>query len=119
MKRKIDPAEVMPMVYKINEEAIRIIAEDGQYQLMIVPTTKEASRIEKVDYEMPFPRFVPKKIESKKQAAAAATKILKEMIDDYEDDDEKKGKKVVEDDDDDDFDEIADPELEEDDEDED
>jgi hypothetical protein len=116
---KVDPKEVMPLVAKINEEAIQIIAEDGQYQLMIVPTTKEASRVEKVDYEMPFPRFVPKKIESKKQAAAAATKILKEMIDDYEDDDEAKKKVVEDEDDDDDFDEIADPELEEDDEDED
>ena len=41
------------------------ITEDGRYQIMFVPTTKEANRIEKVDYDEAFPRFVPRSVKSR------------------------------------------------------
>jgi hypothetical protein len=68
---------------------------------MIVPTTKEASRIEKVDFEMPFPRFAPK---AETNSASIVNKLLR-AIEGEED--------KVKEEDDDNFDEIEDEELEE------
>lgn len=33
---------------------------EGDYKVMFVPTTKEASRVEKIDFDQPHPRFVGK-----------------------------------------------------------
>jgi hypothetical protein len=98
---KFEASEVLPLVQSINEEAFKAIAEDGQYQVMIVPTTKEASRIEKVDFEMPFPRFAPK---AETNSASIVNKLLR-AIEGEED--------KVKEEDDDNFDEIEDEELEE------
>jgi hypothetical protein len=62
----LDPNEVMKLIQKMNKENLATIIEDGQYQIMFVPTTKEASRIEKVDYDMPFPRLMPKTVSKTK-----------------------------------------------------
>jgi len=61
---------------------------DGQYQIVIVPTTKEATRIEKVDYEAPFPRLVPKANEKTKPIIAPKVTFTDDKDDD-EGDDEK------------------------------
>lgn len=55
---RFDIDEVLELIPSINKKAFDIISEDGRYQIMIVPTTKEASRVEKIDFEMPFPRLV-------------------------------------------------------------
>lgn len=57
---KLDVNSVVALTQAVNEEAIKEIAADAQFDVIIVPTTKEASRVEKVDYDSPFPRFVPK-----------------------------------------------------------
>lgn len=103
---KVDPAQVMSLIQEINKEALHQIAEDGQYQIMVVPTTKEASRIEKVDYDSPFPRLTPKKVSKTKTGVVAPTKIPKMVVEDDDEDDELE-------DDDGPFDELDDDELEE------
>jgi hypothetical protein len=60
--------------------------------LIIVPTTKEASRIEKVDYDSPFPRLVPKMVEKTKMVVPMPFKSEKpekdEELEDEPDDDD-------------------------------
>ena len=97
---KLDPAEVLKLVQRINEESLEKINTDGQYQIMIVPTTKEAARIEKVDYNMPFPRLSPKAV-SKTKTGIVTPKIPKIIEDD--EDEEDNGP----------YDEVDDEELEE------
>lgn len=99
---QFEVTEVLPLVQSINEDAFRIIVEDGQYHFMIIPTTKEASRVEKVDFDMPFPRFTPK---AETNSASIVNKLLR-AIEGEED-------KVKDDEDDEDFDEIENEELEE------
>ena len=45
---------------KCNKELFDEIKESTQYRIAIVPTTKEACRIEKIDFDKPFPRFPPR-----------------------------------------------------------
>lgn len=78
---KLDPSEVLRMIQKINEDNLAKIANDGQYQIMIVPTTKEASRVEKVDYDMPFPRFLPKASKGVVAPIAPIMPVVEEMED--------------------------------------
>jgi len=56
----LNPKEIISLIQKFNQEVLKQIAEDSRYQFMFVPTTKESSRVEKIDYNDPFPRFVPK-----------------------------------------------------------
>ena len=58
-EHKLDQKALLTMVRAVNDDSIQRIADDRQFDLVIVPTTKEASRIEKIDYDFPFPRFVP------------------------------------------------------------
>lgn len=51
------------MFKELNSEFIKKIEEETNYRVSIVPTTKEASRIEKVDFDHPFPRFVPNNVD--------------------------------------------------------
>lgn len=44
---------VMQMILSTNESLIKILKEQG-YELMIVPTKNESSRIEKIDFNMPI-----------------------------------------------------------------
>lgn len=48
------------IVFKANKEVIDRINAGGDYLVMVIPTTKEACRVEKVDFEKPFPRYLPK-----------------------------------------------------------
>lgn len=56
--KNVKPQEILEFIRNINKEPIQILNDDGRYDILIVPTTKEASRVEKVDYDSPFPRFV-------------------------------------------------------------
>lgn len=61
----IDHDKMIEAVRSLNEETFQKISEDGRYEIMVIPTTKEATRIDKVDFEFPFPRFVPKSVKAK------------------------------------------------------
>jgi len=87
---KLDPQETLLMIRALNEGAIKVITEDGRYQLILVPTTKEASRIEKVDYDMPFPRLMPKAVEKAKVVPAPFRPEKDEEPEDEPDDDDIK-----------------------------
>lgn len=82
---KLDPQEILLFIRTLNEDAIKVITEDGRYQLILVPTTKEASRIEKVDYDMPFPRLVPKAVEKTKPVVPMPFKSEPEKDEELED----------------------------------
>jgi len=51
--------EQIEMFKDLNSEFIKDIQEESNYLVSVVPTTKEACRVEKVDFDHPFPRFVP------------------------------------------------------------
>jgi hypothetical protein len=93
-----EAAEVLALVQSVNEEAFKVISEDGRYQVMVVPTTKESSRVEKIDFDMPFPRFVSS---GNANSVNSVTKLLKDMMDDYHKTDDEN------------YDDIEDEELEE------
>ncbi len=73
---KLDPTEVMSIIRTINQEAFDRITRDGQYHFIIVPTTKEATRVEKIDWDNPFPRLVPKTTEKKSRLNVIPPKAL-------------------------------------------
>lgn len=67
------------VVLKANKEIMDRINKDSDYQVMIVPTTKEACRVEKIDFDKPFPRYIARTHldvvdEEKKKADRDATK---------------------------------------------
>lgn len=41
-----------------NKELLDKLKAEGNYEVCFVPTIKEATRIEKVDFAAPFPRFL-------------------------------------------------------------
>ncbi len=90
---QLDMNEIMKLVYDINKEALEQVQADGQYVVLIVPTTKEASRVEKADYDMPFPRFVPKSTGKK----GVPTKVVTTLIGDDDEDDEDEDDDELED----------------------
>lgn len=51
--------EQIRMFKELNKEFIEFINGSTKYRVAIVPTTKEACRVEKIDFDSPFPRFVP------------------------------------------------------------
>jgi hypothetical protein len=51
--------DTINLIRNQNKALLDKLKEDGEYDVMFVPTVKEASRVEKVDFGMPFPRFVP------------------------------------------------------------
>lgn len=53
-----DLTQTVEVFRQVNKDLFDAIAADSDYRVAIVPTTKEACRIEKVDFEKPFPRFV-------------------------------------------------------------
>jgi hypothetical protein len=83
---RLDVQETINLIKTLNAESISKIVEDGQYQLIFVPTTKEASRIEKVDLESPFPRFISRNV-SKRDPITKKPMNLKEKIDEDIDED--------------------------------
>jgi predicted fused transcriptional regulator/phosphomethylpyrimidine kinase len=52
-----DIKQTLDMAANYNKETIEKIKE-ANYEVMFVPTTKEASRVEKVDFDKPHPRFI-------------------------------------------------------------
>lgn len=61
----LDQDKVLKIIKDLNKKSLDKIASDNQYDIMFVPTTKEATRVQKVDYNMPFPRLVTKTIVKK------------------------------------------------------
>lgn len=51
--------EQVELFKELNAEFIKELEIETCYRVAIVPTTKEASRVEKMDFAHPFPRFVP------------------------------------------------------------
>ena len=49
--------EILTEAKEFNKEWINKIHEVG-YQIMFVPVQGESSRVEKVDFDLPFPRYV-------------------------------------------------------------
>jgi len=75
------------LIREINKEALELIDKDGVFKLLIVPTTKEGSRVEKVDWDYPFPRLIPSKEKnSKKSKDEEFAEVKKVMLDDDDDD---------------------------------
>jgi hypothetical protein len=54
-----DIATTVELFKMANKELLERINKDSEYVLAIVPTVKEACRIEKVDFDKPFPRSIP------------------------------------------------------------
>jgi hypothetical protein len=46
------------VVIKANQSVMEKINNESEYLIMLVPTTKEACRVEKIDFDKPFPRFL-------------------------------------------------------------
>lgn len=53
-----DLTESIEVFRQVNKDLFESIQKESEYRIAIVPTTKEACRIEKVDFDKPFPRFV-------------------------------------------------------------
>ena len=51
--------EEVELFIKVNQNLFEKNNLDGQYMIAVVPTTKEACRIEKIDFDKPFPRSIP------------------------------------------------------------
>jgi len=62
---KLNVQETINLVKEINLDNLEKINKDGRYTIVIVPTTKEGSRVQKIDFDSPFPRFVPKSTNKK------------------------------------------------------
>lgn len=77
LDQQINMFQVLELVQKLNEESIKLIQEDGRYQLLFVPTTKEGTRIEKVDFEFAYPR-----LGQKKQIVSSKRKLNSNQVDD-------------------------------------
>lgn len=55
-----DITQIVKLIKETNKELFDKINEGMDYQVMLVPTTKEACRVEKIDFDKPFPRFIAK-----------------------------------------------------------
>jgi hypothetical protein len=55
-----DPLQAIDLLRKVNQELFDKINKDGHYNVAIVPCTKEACRVEKIDFDKPFPRYASK-----------------------------------------------------------
>ncbi len=54
--------EVLEKMQKFNSNMISKIEAEG-YSCMFLATTKEATRVEKIDFDSPFPRYVLPRID--------------------------------------------------------
>ena len=74
---------------ELNAEFIQKLEEESHYRVAIVPATKEACRVEKVDFEHPFPRFVPNNVDIKEneQNKLLIKQIMEKRYKSDEDDD--------------------------------
>lgn len=53
----LDVTQTIELFRNANKELLES-AKESDYQIAIVPTTKEACRVEKVDFDKPFPRAI-------------------------------------------------------------
>jgi hypothetical protein len=60
-----DAEQIIATFVKINQSMIDKINAAGEYIIMYVPTTKEACRVDKIDFEKPFPRFPVSHVDSR------------------------------------------------------
>lgn len=51
--------EAVKTMREVNSQALERLEDQGEYGIMLIPTTKEACRIEKLELAEPFPRFLP------------------------------------------------------------
>lgn len=59
-----DVKVMMDMTQNYNKDVIEKLRA-ADYEVMFVPTTKEASRVEKIDLDKPHPRFVMNNLKQK------------------------------------------------------
>lgn len=52
-----DQIQQIEIMKSINKDIIERMNKEGEYPVMIVPCTKEACRVEKVDFNKAFPRY--------------------------------------------------------------
>lgn len=52
-----DLTQTVELFRLANKELLESV-KDSDYQIAIVPTTKEACRVEKIDFDKPFPRAI-------------------------------------------------------------
>lgn len=77
-----DIATVIELFKQQNKEVFDKINQESDYVAAIVPTTKEACRVEKVDFDKPFPRSVPmtnkeiERIEKRREERAAERALM-------------------------------------------
>lgn len=74
-----DMETIFKMIVSHNKEMLDKVREQGEYDIIFVPTTKEATRVEKIDFDRPFPRFKP---QSNKSIVATGDDDEKEDNDD-------------------------------------
>jgi|GEM_PF-6538785 hypothetical protein len=55
-----DLVQTIEVFKQVNKDLFEAIQNESEYRVAVVPTTKEACRIEKVDFDKAFPRFVPR-----------------------------------------------------------
>lgn len=55
-----DPQQAVDLMRRINQDVIEAIMKETDYRVMVVPCTKESCRVEKVDFDQPFPRYSQK-----------------------------------------------------------
>lgn len=55
-----DSQQLIDVFMRTNQLLVEQIHKDTGYRVMVVPTMKEACRVEKVDFDKPFPRYTPK-----------------------------------------------------------
>ena len=55
-----DHQQTIELFRQANKDLIEEIHSTTGYKVCVVPTTKESCRIEKVDFDKPYPRFVSK-----------------------------------------------------------
>ena len=59
-----DTRETLEMVKDANKSLVDYMAtEDGRYRFLFVPTFKESTRIEKIDFDEPFPRCMARGVD--------------------------------------------------------
>lgn len=54
---------IMTSVKEHNASLIQAVEKEGEYLVMFVPCFEEATRIEKIDFNAPFPRFLPRNVD--------------------------------------------------------
>ncbi|CAE7860279.1 unnamed protein product [Symbiodinium microadriaticum] len=63
---------------ELNAEFIKQLESETYYRVVIVPTTNEASRVEKMDFDHPFPRFMPNSVDI--QETEQNKKFIREIM---------------------------------------